>query len=680
MHRLQYRNFGGYEALTTNHTVNVGTGLTLPTHQAGIRYYELRRNLPNGTWGVREQGTFAPDSDNRWMGSSAIDNQGNLAIGYSISGINTFPGIRYAGRLVDDPLGGLFQGESTLIAGSGVQTNAGSRWGDYSSMNVDPVDDCTFWYTQEYYETTDTTPGTAPFGANWQTRVGSFKFAECTAPRKGTMVVNVTHCSSGLPVQGASINVNGTLYGSTNGAGSSLSHHVPETVSVVVSKPAFAAAAAVTVEISEGETTVVNICLTGLPLISPAGTTLLHESCAPNNNAIDPNERVTLHFDFKNTGAGITSNLIATLQPTGGVTAPSNPQSYGVVHPGQIVGRDFSFTASGICGNSIQATLQLQDGANDLGFWTFNLSLGSVQLEQDFDSVTSLSLPTGWAPSQGANLAGSAPWVVSSLGSPSPAAVSLPNSAFTLDPNNILDNMLDSPSILVPSSSTQLSFKHNFVLEESTAAVAFDAAVLEISIDNGPFVDILEAGGMFVEGGYNKIGIDPNFFNPLLPSRPNWSGNSGGFITTTVNLPTSAAGKRVIFRWRMGSDNSVSGLGWRIDNVRINQRECTTPCGTVRLIVSSSLTRIDELTIKALFRVQNVGTLTANDVQITGARLGASAGIPLPQSIGELGPGSYSSFFEIFFSHSQPGANSTTSLSGTYRDGSFSTTRRIVVP
>ncbi|HLE64193.1 MAG TPA: hypothetical protein VI750_13675, partial [Pyrinomonadaceae bacterium] len=173
MHRLQYRNFGNYEVLTTNHTVNVGTGNTLAAHQAGIRYYELRRSLPDGPWAVREQATFAPDTDNRWMCSSAMDNQGNLALGYSISSTTTFPGIRYAGRLVDDPLGGLSQGESTLMSGSGVQTNTGSRWGDYSSMSVDPTDDCTFWYTQEYYQTTDPTATTSPFGVNWQTRVGS---------------------------------------------------------------------------------------------------------------------------------------------------------------------------------------------------------------------------------------------------------------------------------------------------------------------------------------------------------------------------------------------------------------------------------------------------------------------------------------------------------------------------
>jgi hypothetical protein len=105
------------------------------------------------------------------MGSAAMDKFGNLAVGYSVSSASVFPGIRYAGRLATDPLGELTQGEAELIAGSGVQTSTGSRWGDYSMMAVDPVDDCTFWYTTEYYQTTSST--------GWQTRVGRFRFPNC---------------------------------------------------------------------------------------------------------------------------------------------------------------------------------------------------------------------------------------------------------------------------------------------------------------------------------------------------------------------------------------------------------------------------------------------------------------------------------------------------------------------
>ena len=168
MYRLQYRNFGSHESLVANHTVDADG-----TSHAGVRYYEVRRALPGGAFFINEQATFAPDAAHRWMGSAAMDKQGNLALGYSVSSSTVFPSIRYAGRLATDPPNGLFQGETTLIAGSGSQTSTLSRWGDYSMLAVDPTDDCTFWFTSEYYASSSP--------AGWQTRIGSFKFASCSA-------------------------------------------------------------------------------------------------------------------------------------------------------------------------------------------------------------------------------------------------------------------------------------------------------------------------------------------------------------------------------------------------------------------------------------------------------------------------------------------------------------------
>src|SRR5206468_4272818 len=139
MHRFAYRNFGTRESLVANHTVNVGpTPATTAGHQSAVRYYEFRRTLAGGSFAVAEQATFAPDADNRWMGSAAMDNQGNIAVGYSVSSSTTYPSIRYAGRLASDPPNGLFQGEATMIAGSGVQLGTAGRWGDYSNLSVDP--------------------------------------------------------------------------------------------------------------------------------------------------------------------------------------------------------------------------------------------------------------------------------------------------------------------------------------------------------------------------------------------------------------------------------------------------------------------------------------------------------------------------------------------------------------
>lgn len=168
MNRFAYRNFGAYEALVASHAVG---------QPAGIRWYELRN--PNAaTPTVYQSGTYSPNTDYRWMPSIAMDQAGNIGLGYSISNSSSLkPSINYTGRLVSDPLGTMGT-EAVMFAGSGSQIKqAGQslkRWGDYSAMVVDPSDDCTFWYTTEYL------PADGIF--NWSTRIGSFKFSNCGGP------------------------------------------------------------------------------------------------------------------------------------------------------------------------------------------------------------------------------------------------------------------------------------------------------------------------------------------------------------------------------------------------------------------------------------------------------------------------------------------------------------------
>jgi len=133
-----------------------------------LRWMEVRGM--SGAPSVYQQGTYAPDAKYRWMPSLSVNKNGDMAIGYSVSSSSMFPAIRYAGRLSTDSLGTLGQTEGSLIEGTGSQSGGYNRWGDYSSMSVDPLDDCTFWFTTEYYETT---------GNNWQTRIGSVKFPTC---------------------------------------------------------------------------------------------------------------------------------------------------------------------------------------------------------------------------------------------------------------------------------------------------------------------------------------------------------------------------------------------------------------------------------------------------------------------------------------------------------------------
>src|SRR5262249_55740508 len=147
------------------HSVTAGSSV-------GVRWYEIRLS---GTYpSLYQAGTYAPDSNYRWMGSIAMDQAGNIALGFSLSGTAINPQIHYTGRLPSDPVSYMSQGEDTVVDGAGSQTGSNlSRWGDYSAMAVDPSDDCTFWYTNQYI------PADGAF--NWNTRIGSFKLPGCPA-------------------------------------------------------------------------------------------------------------------------------------------------------------------------------------------------------------------------------------------------------------------------------------------------------------------------------------------------------------------------------------------------------------------------------------------------------------------------------------------------------------------
>jgi hypothetical protein len=149
------------------HSVRAGTSNRNPF--SGVRWYEIR-NPNTAAPTIFQQSTFAPDTSFRWMGSIAMDKMGNMALGYSVSSASMHPSIRYTGRMAGDTRGTM-QAENTIINGTGSQLRNLSRWGDYSAMTVDPVDDCTFWYTTEYLKANGT--------FNWSTRIASFKFPDC---------------------------------------------------------------------------------------------------------------------------------------------------------------------------------------------------------------------------------------------------------------------------------------------------------------------------------------------------------------------------------------------------------------------------------------------------------------------------------------------------------------------
>jgi hypothetical protein len=202
MYRLAYRNFGTHESLVVNHSVTAGSSV-------GVRWYELRTSGGNLT--LFQQGTYAPDTNYRWMGSIAMDGAGNIGLGFSVSSGSLHPQIHYTGRLAADASGTMTQGEGTIINGAGSQSGSSlSRWGDYSSMSIDPLDDCTFWYATEYLAAT---------GAfNWHTRIASFKFPSCGSTG-GDFTVSATPASRTISVgQNTSYSVTITPSGGFTGS------------------------------------------------------------------------------------------------------------------------------------------------------------------------------------------------------------------------------------------------------------------------------------------------------------------------------------------------------------------------------------------------------------------------------------------------------------------------------
>jgi len=314
------------------------------------------------------------------------------------------------------------------------------------------------------------------------------------------------------------------------------------------------------------------VCCGGSAFVFPTlvggAATLSAENCAPANGVIDPGETVTVNLALANIGSANTTNLVGILQSGGGVTLPGAPQSFGaVIAGGASAARPFTFTASGSCGDPLTATLQLQDGSLNLGTLAYSFVLGAASLvsAQNFDSVSAPNLPAGWT---SANSGAQAPWLTDTA-----SFDTTPNSAFATEAGAVGLSELVSPAMLLPPGAAQLSFRNSYNLETGSTT-AYDGGVLEIKIGAGAWMDVVVAGGSFASGGYNMT-VSSLYGNPLA-GRQAWSRNSGGFLTTLVNLPPAAAGQSVQFRWRCGTDNSVRGDGWRIDTIALKGWECCT--------------------------------------------------------------------------------------------------------
>jgi hypothetical protein len=373
MMQLQYRNMGSHESLWATHTVDEG-GLAV------ARWYEVRD--PGGAPSLFQQGSLNPgDGINRWMASIAADQDGNAAIGYSVSNSSVYPGIRYAGRLNGEIPGQMPQTEQVLVNGTGSQTGI-NRWGDYSTMTVDPTDDCTFWYTQEYYIAT---------GSNWQTRIGSFKFPSCGQPKgtiTGRVVDSVTNAGiAGAPVTIASA-VEMMITVQTDSSGYYAAQVLPGTYTVTAGPllPGYPTSNSVAGQVvtAGNTTTVPDIPLTGVPHLIYSSVTIDDTGGNGNGNGSpDPGETgVQLFVSLTNDGAATSTGINAVLSTTTpGVTVTQNSSAYPDI------------PAGGSASNTTAYVISLDPGLVCGTIIQFNLAVTTAQGSYNFPFTIPASIP-----------------------------------------------------------------------------------------------------------------------------------------------------------------------------------------------------------------------------------------------------------------------------------------------
>jgi uncharacterized repeat protein (TIGR01451 family) len=531
MYRLAYRNFGDHEALVVNHTV-VADGVD----RAGIRWYEVRGL--SGSPSIYQQGTFAPgDGLYRWMGSAAMDHNGNLAIGYSVGSDSLYPSIRVTGRLATDITGTLPQGEAVIITGTGAQTGPDGRWGDYSMLSIDPVDDCTFWYTQEYIQTTGS--------ANWRTRIASFKFPGC-AIDGGTLTGLITDTVTTNPISDVLVSAASNAFGNVSSFTDATGRYTLSASSggYTVSTQAYGyvPASISGVNISPNLTTTQNFALNPAPLYVISGT------------VIDANTSWPLYAHLQITGQPIDPpgpNNDRWTDPVSGFYSLTLPESFSatIKTSAWVAG----YTSSNI--NLIvaaDATQNISLTANVLACNAPGYQFSDGGLYQDFEVWP----PAGWFIVDNIT-ATSLIWNLESFyGDGNYTGGSGHAATVDSDANNSVpyDTELRSPILNLSSfTSTLLTYKLNY--QDWNTQDFLD-------------VDISTNGGA-------------SWTNLRQFTTDQGSLNSTPGVTDTLSLAAYAAETNVQLRWRYYS-TAAAPWDWyaQIDEVRLGiQPTCQIPAG-----------------------------------------------------------------------------------------------------
>jgi len=568
MNRLAYRNFGSHETLVGNLVTDVnGSDL------AGVRWFELR-NTGSG-WSLYQEGTVSLDSTNRWMGAIAMDGSGNIALGYNVSSSSVNPGLRYVGRLSSDTLGTMTQGEFTIINGSG--SNSSNRYGDYAAMSIDPADDCTFWFTGMYNAS-----------SQWSTRVASFSFDECgcTPPATPTGINATPNGNNRIDVTYGSVS-GATSYriyradgscpaGSYSLIGTSSTTTYADTTVSGGQTYSYVVTAYIDADNCEsGQSACADATATGSCTTSPSfagassaasaqtSTCAIVVSWAAGSSSCGGSLSYNV---YRSTTSGFTpsgANLEASC--VSGTSYTDTNVSSGTTYYYVVRAEDGTSNGSGPCnsGNEDSNTVEVSaspTGPNGLSF------------SDDFEGAL-----TNW----GVSGSGGNAWVATTAQANSPVTSAfVDDEAFVKDQSLVLINDQNLPA----GAPATMSFYHWYNTESG-----FDGGVLEYSTNGGTsWSDI--GSSRITQNSYNST-ISTSYSSPI-GGRAAWSGNSGGFIETVVNL-ADFAGSTIRFRWRMACDTSVAATGWWVDDITINAgTTCTTGGGGCTYAISPTSTTV----------------------------------------------------------------------------------------
>lgn len=545
INRAAYRNFGSYQSIVTNQSVEAVEEL------GGTRWWELRNPGPNTV--LYQDSTFAPgvtDNIHRWMASIAQDSAGNLGMGYSAAGVTLFPSVRYTGRLESDELNTM-RGEGVIFDGGGGHTAGTRRWGDYTSINIDPVDDCTFWYINEYFATS---------GTQWTLRAGSFKFPECDAPGGsfGAAAVPLTqsicapddavytvetHAYNGF-TGAATLNVSNAPPGTTASFSPMSIASIPGNSTLTIGNTAGGTAGSytMTIEATSGQTRSRTVEL-NLFTQTPAAPALQQ----PADAAVDTSIAPLLSWDAAVQGqtyvveiaTDVAFNNIVQTSPA--LTATSyqadalnvDTQYFWRVRGANICGDGSasaprSFTtrpAAGVCSGENAVRIEFAD-----------------DVESGTNGWTSTGTGNTWTRSQANPSSGQFAWLAQGSATTS-------------------DQQLVSPSVSIPADHglTLLRFEHRVNTENNGDFSCFDGGFVEFSIDNGSNWTPLGPAAL----------LEDSYTGPLGTGQPSWCGLRP-YTTASFDI-RDLAGEDVRFRFRLQTDGGVGTTpdGWNVDDIRV---------------------------------------------------------------------------------------------------------------